>query len=82
MANFLKQTGESGYFDIRLTTGEAIALLDALDQGNRWRHENPQVESGLQNPQPTKPHPELQAATEKIARGWMIMTRDGNNELV
>ena len=63
MANFLKQTGESGYFDIRLTTGEAIALLDALDQGN-------------------EPHPELQAATEKIARGWMIMTRDGNNELV
>jgi len=80
--SFLKQTGEKGYFDIRLTTGEAAALLEALDQADMWRYENPQTDSGLQNPPPTKPHPELQAATEKVARGWMIMTRDGNNELV
>jgi|TARA_R100001480_G_scaffold61521_2_gene73963 hypothetical protein len=71
MADFLKQTGEGGYFDIRLTTGEAIALLDSLSQGEHFRSENKD-----------KPHPELRAATEKIARGWMIMTRDGNNELV
>ena len=82
MAKFLEQTGEGGYFDIRLTTGEAIALLDALDQAEKWRHENPQIDSGLQNPPPTKPHPELRAANEKILRGWMIMTRDGKNTLI
>jgi len=71
MKKFLEQTGEKGYFDIRLTTGEAIALLDSLSQGEYFRSENGD-----------KPHPELQSASEKISRGWMIMTRDGNNKLV
>ena len=71
MAKFLKQTGESGYFDIRLTTDEASALLEALDHGTRWRLENPQ-----------KIHPDLSVATEKIMRGWIIMARDQNNALI
>jgi hypothetical protein len=72
----LKQTGDSRYFDIRLTLGEAIALVDANDQLQNLMAQYEMKRGELTNPS------DLDAAIRKIFRGYQLTIQNQSNELV
>lgn len=73
MTMHIKQTGEDKYFDVRLTMGEAIAILHSLEQGEYHR-----MSTGTLATNPG----DLKAAADKIFRGYQIVYRDKSNALV
>lgn len=74
---YLTQDGNGQYFDVRLTTAEAIAIVDAVGLVKNLLVQLDMVpEKELTN------STFLSMATEKIFRGYMITTRDKSNSLV
>lgn len=74
---YLKQDGNGQYFDVRLTTAEAIAVVDAVELVKNLLVQLDMVpEKELTN------STFLSMATEKIFRGYVITTRDKSNSLV
>lgn len=74
MSNYLKQTGDHRYFDVRLMLEESIAIIDAVAKCKTLMAQMGMNEKDLTNPG------HLNIAMEKINRGYITTIEHKSNE--